>query len=196
MEDPGTLMHMTNCARAPTRRERMYQLAYEDLYDERYDEDHGHIYADSAIISLIEHLYCSQTLDKPGIALALSSLVREITPSVDPRDDQFAWCDITLKYVPEEISFEKSFGVWLDCIDQVTGELNYIKLTDPERQFFKKDSVQPESIFDAVNVLVSQLATHSTFDDRILSGALIYLATKYGVEYKEAALYTPNVARN
>ena len=193
-------MSMTNRSKEPKKDRHMYQLNYEDLFDERYDlrfdEDEGHIYADSAISSLIEHLYCSQTLDKPGIALSLSSLVKEITPSADPRDDKFAWCHINLKYVPEEVSFEKSFGVWLDCIDPLTGELNYNKLIDPERQFFKKEIKHPESMFDAVNTLVAQITTLCPFDDSALSGALIYLAKKYGVEYKEAAIYTSNVTRN
>lgn len=171
----------------------MYQLQYDDLYDAQYDvydDSKDCRYADSSIISLIEELYSSKTLNKQAIADSLSALVMEITPE---EDYMFYNKNITLKYTD---NLSNSLGAWLDALNPITGELDYMRLANGACGQPKKQLVQFDDIFSALNALTFQLTTRVPFDDNVLAGALVFLAKKYGVSAEDAEIYQPNAERN
>lgn len=173
----------------------MYQLEYADLYDERYDaydDSAEYVYADQCVVSLIESLYNSSALCKREIITSLNGLLREFYTS---KDANLKESQLTLEYDSPMSYFEDSFNAWLDCIDPTTGELNYRRLCDVDRGFALKDIRQFDSSFEALEALIAQLTTQITFSDGIISGALIYLASRYGVNFMDVINYSVNVKR-
>lgn len=173
----------------------MYQLEYDDLYDpiyDAYDDSETYVYADACVVSLIEQIYCSENVNKKEIVISLNGLIRELHSSAEATIKEK---DITVQYECPMLSFEESFNTWLDCIDPITGELNYTKLCDADRGFAIKDFKVFTSCLDALESLVVQLTTQMTFSDGILSGALICLASRYGVNFMDAINYKSNVKR-
>ncbi len=173
---------------AQPRRKRMYQYQYDDLYDYKYDEYVEVNYPDRAIESLVEELYSSKSLNKQAIADALNSISFEITPDegyVLPKH-------ITLEYVDNAAL---ALDAWLDAIDPITGELNYMRLSNPTCGQPKKDLAKFDNIFEAFNTLVFQLTTLTNFDDNKIAGALVFLAKRYDVKCDDAQLYQPNAIR-
>jgi hypothetical protein len=173
----------------------MYQLEYDDLYDpiyDPYDDSESYRYADACIVSLIEEIYCSEKIDPKEIAISLNGLVREFHSSAEANIKEN---DITVQYESPMCSFEESFTAWLDCIDPITGELNYNKLCDADRGFALKEFKVFNSSLDALEVVVAQLTTQMTFSDGIISGALICLASRYGVNFMDAINYKANIVR-
>jgi hypothetical protein len=173
----------------------MYQLEYDDLYDpiyDPYDDSESYRYADACIVSLIEEIYCSEKINHKEIATSLNGLIREFHSSQDANVKE---SDITVTYECPMQSFEESFNAWLDCIDPITGELNYTKLCDTDRGFALKEFKVFNYSLDALEALVAQLTTQMTFSDGILSGALICLASRYGVKFMDAINYKANIVR-
>ncbi len=194
MRNPCTLSNVDTQPTKPKQpRILMYQLQYDDLYDAQYDvwdNSKECRYADASIISLIEELYSSKTLNKQAIADSLSALVMEITPE---EEYMFYTKNITLKYTD---NFSDSLAAWLDALNPTTGELDYMRLANGACGQPKKQLVQFDDIFSAVNALTFQLTTRVPFDDNVLAGALVFLANKYGVSAEDAELYQPNAERN
>ena len=173
----------------------MYQLEYDDLYDpiyDAYDDSETYVYADACVVSLIEQIYCSENVNKKEIVISLNGLIRELHSSAEATIKEK---DITVQYECPMLSFEESLNNWLDCIDPITGELNYTKLCDADRGFAIKDFKVFTSCLDALESLVVQLTTQMTFSDGILSGALICLASRYGVNFMDAINYKANLVR-
>lgn len=173
----------------------MYQLEFDDLYEERYDAYDASeecVYVDGCVVSMIECLYCSQNVNKKQIAFCLNGIIREFYNS---KDANIKEKDITLEYDSPMDSFEESFNAWLSCIDPITGELNYRRLCDADRGFALKDINKFDSSFDALEALIAQLTTQITFSDEIISGALIFLASRYGVNFMDAINYKTCVKR-
>jgi hypothetical protein len=173
----------------------MYQLEYDDLYEplyDAYDESEVYLYSDACVVSLIEQIYCSDKLNKAEITISLNGLLREMHSSSEATIKEK---DITVQYESPMLSFEESFTAWLDCIDPITGELNYTKLCDADRGFALKEFKVFNSCLDALEALVAQLTTQITFSDGIISGALICLASRYGVNFMDAVNYKANLIR-
>ncbi len=191
MDNSYTLTGIDNkgaATTAATRRKEMYQYQYDDLYDSHYDEVAEVHYVDRAIESLIEELYSSKTLNRQAIADALNNISFEITPT-----EGFVLAKhITLEYVDNAAL---ALDAWLDALDPITGELNYMRLSNPSCGQCKKELAKFENIFDAFNTLVFQLTTLTPFDDSKVAGALVFLAKRYEVKYEDAKLYQPNVKR-
>lgn len=193
MDDSYTLMVIDKhgVTTAETRGLDMYQYQYEDLYDAQYDVYKEDVqYVDSCITSLIEELYCSKTLNKQSIADALSIIALEITPA---ENGYFAAKDINLQYANSNASFLES---WLDALDPITGDLNYMRLSNPACGQPKKELEKFDDVFSALNTIIFQLTTLTPFDDNKLAGALVFLSDRYGINCEDAKLYQPNVKRD
>ena len=174
----------------------MYKV-YEDYerYD-AYDDSYTCVSTmDQHIASLIEELYSSKTLDKKAIAAALNGIVSEIQPERFYDEDAFKCRDISLSYHDTEEGFVQSFCTWLDCLDPITGDMDYDKLLKKSTQFEKKNLTIFMDIFSATTAIMNQLTTWVSFDEKLLGGALVYLATRYGVKHDDALYITPNVKR-
>jgi hypothetical protein len=151
----------------------MYQLEFDDLYDDKYDTRHGYnltqcAYVTDAITSLIEELYNSNTICRETIAQALNTIIMEVQKTYDLFDeDMLTKSNIKIEhFVPVcvTIESEKILEVESFCVC-------------------------------AIDRLVYQLTGVTPFSDHVIASCLVCLANRYGVACDDAKNFPINARR-
>lgn len=146
----------------------MYQLEFDDLYDDTYDMRYGYdltqrVYATDALITLIEELYNSKTINSETIAKALNTLILEL----QLREPMVHKLDVYLEHVwpkSDTMNSEKKIELY-KCAQ------------------------------NALEALIYQMIGIKPFDDASIAGSLIHLAKNYGVAYDDAKNFPINARR-